>query len=120
MNEHDVLNEEALHIIREVHEDPSVNQRILSERLNISLGKTNYLLKALAQKGLIKIANFTKHPKKGKAVQYLLTKRGLKEKADLTYHFLKVKEKEYERLKAEYSRYIADIKKYKNPGGDDA
>ena len=66
MNEHDTPKEETLYIIREVAENPSVNQRILSERLNISLGKTNYLLKALAQKGFIKAVNFTKFSKKSK------------------------------------------------------
>ncbi len=108
MNEHDSVKEETLHIIREVDENPAVNQRLLSERLNISLGKTNYLLKALAQKGLIKIVNFTKFPQKSKrkVVKYLLTKKGLDEKIGLTHHFLQKKEKEYKRLKEEYEKYV--------------
>lgn len=118
MNEHDVFKEENLHIIREVHENPSLNQRLLSKRLNISLGKTNYLLKELAKKGIIKIANFTKNPRKGKAVKYFLTKRGLQEKIDLTYHFLKVKEKEYERLKDEYDRHVTALKSQDNAQED--
>jgi len=112
MNEQDLLREETLSIIREVDENPTLNQRLLSQRLNISLGKTNYLLRALAQKGIIKIGNFSKFPGKTKrrAVKYLLTKKGLTEKINLTRHFLKVKEKEYERLKEEYSRYIVHLK----------
>lgn len=112
MNEHTPIREETLHIIREVEENPSANQRLISEKLNISLGKTNYLLRELTKKGLIKIVNFTKFPQKSKkkAVKYLLTKKGLQEKISLTHHFLKVKEREYERLKAEYQKYLGDMK----------
>ena len=54
MNEHNDFKEEALYLIREVEENPALNQRFLSQRLNISLGKTNYLLKELIKKGFIK------------------------------------------------------------------
>lgn len=117
MDERNLPKEETLYIIREVDENPSMNQRILSERLNISLGKTNYLLKALAQKGIIKIGSFTKFSQKGKhkTVKYLLTKRGLQEKIELTRHFLGVKEKEYEKLKTEYNKYLQN-KEMENVG----
>jgi EPS-associated MarR family transcriptional regulator len=122
MNEHTFQKEEALDIIRELEENPFVNQRSLSEKLNMSLGKTNYMLKALAQKGFIKIANFTKVPQKNKrkAVKYLLTQDGIQQKIALTYHFLKLKEREYERLKSEYSKYAATINRQKTLGGEDA
>ena len=110
MNEYDSIKEETLHIIREVDSDPSLNQRLLSKKLNMSLGKTNYLLRELAKKGLIKIVSFSKNPKKGKTVKYLLTKKGIQGKIDLTYHFLKVKEKQYEVLKEEYKKYAANTK----------
>ena len=122
MNEHAYVTEDTLNIIREVDKNPVLNQRLLSQKLNISLGKTNYLLRALAQKGFIKIVNFTKFPKKSKqrAVKYLLTKKGLTEKINLTQHFLKVKEKEYERLKEEYDRYITHLKETATGGKDNA
>lgn len=112
MNEHDPLQEEALHIISEVADNPATNQRLISKRLNMSLGKTNYLLKALAQKGFIKLAYFSKIPSKNKqkAVKYLLTKKGIQAKIELTYHFLKIKEREYEKLKEDYEKALASSK----------
>ncbi len=111
MDEQELMtNEETLHIIREVEENPSLNQRILSEKLNISLGKTNYLLRELAKKGLVKIVNFSKNPGKARKMKYLLTTKGLQQKVELTYHFLKVKEQEYKRLKDEYEKYALNTK----------
>ncbi len=106
MNEHNFYKEEDLEIIKEVEKNPSLNQRLLSQKLNISLGKTNYLLKELVKKGAIKIVGFSGNPEKTKKVKYLLTKKGLQEKANLTYHFLKVKEKEYKKLKEEYEKHV--------------
>lgn len=110
MNEHNLLKEEALHIIREVEENPSLNQRLLSKRLNISLGKTNYLLKELIKKGIIKAVSFSTNPEKARKLKYILTQKGLDEKITLTFHFLKAKEKEYNRLKTEYEKYVNDVK----------
>jgi len=112
MNEHDpiYIKEDTLHVIREVEQDPALNQRILSQRLNISLGKTNYLLKELVKKGIIKIRNFSQNPKKGRTARYVLTMKGLEERANLIRHFLKVKEEEFERLKDEYNKYALGIK----------
>ena len=113
MNEHNPIKEETLHIIREVHENPSLNQRLLSKRLNISLGKTNYLLKELAKKGIIEIVNFSTNPGKAKKLHYILTRKGVEEKISLTSHFLRKKEKEYKRLKKEYERYALSREKGK-------
>lgn len=107
MSENNRFKEESLLLIREVSKDPSINQRLLSKRLDISLGKTNYLLKELAKKGFVKIHNFSKNPKKSKTVRYMLTKKGIDERVNLTRHFLKVKESEFERLKEEYASYIS-------------
>ena len=105
MNEHDLFDkEDTLRLISEVSENPSLNQRLLSGRLNISLGKTNYLLRKLIQKGIIKIVSFSKKPGKAKKIQYILTQKGLEEQMTLTVHFLKAKEKEYKRLKDDYER----------------
>ncbi len=113
MNEHKVYKEETLHLIRNIEENPSSNQRLLSQKLNISLGKTNYLLKELAKKGIIKIVSFSKNPGKAKKLKYVLTQKGLEEKATLTFHFLKAKEKEYKRLKAEYEKYTSGMENIK-------
>ena len=108
MNEPEMIKEEALHIIREVDKDPSLSQRLLSKKLNLSLGKTNYLLKELVKKGILKIASFSKNPGKAKKVKYFLTKKGLEEKINLTHHFFKVKEKEYRGLKQEYDKILEE------------
>ncbi len=107
MDERDVLKEETLNLIREVDENSSLNQRLLSQRLNISLGKTNYLIKELAKKGIIEIVNFSTKPGKAKKLKYILTRKGLDHKIKLTFHFLQQKEREYKRLKEEYERYVA-------------
>jgi EPS-associated MarR family transcriptional regulator len=96
--------EEILHIIKHLESDPSVTQRVLSNRLNISLGKTNYLLKELIKKGLIKAQNFSHNSGKIQKVNYLLTKEGLDERLRLTGYFLKAKEDEYNQMKKEWDR----------------
>lgn len=106
MNGEDFFKEETLEIIKEIESNSSLNQRVLSEKLNISLGKTNYLLKELAKKGLVKIRSFSKNPRKARKLRYILTPKGLEQKMMLTYYFLKVKEKEFNRLKREYESYM--------------
>lgn len=96
--------EENLLLIKEIDANPASTQRILSEKLGFSLGKTNYLLKELGKKGLIEIRNFTGNPGRAKKIQYLLTKEGIEHKAELAYHFLKKKESEYNLLKEEWAR----------------
>ena len=105
MSEHNIFKEETLQIIREVEGNPSVNQRILSRKLNVSLGKINYLIRELIMKGAIKIAGFSTNPEKGKRLRYILTQKGMEEKVSLTFHFLKAKEREYRELKEEYEKY---------------
>lgn len=100
MDEQD-LKEDVLRILRVLTSEDDFSQRDLSGRLGMSLGKTNYLLKSLAQKGLIKVKRFTTRPWKTKKLKYILTKKGLDEKLRLTYYFLKKKEKEYLELKRE-------------------
>lgn len=97
-----IPKEEILHIIKHVETDPSVSQRILSNRLNISLGKTNYLLKELIKKGFVKAGDFSHNTGKLRKVHYLLTKEGLEEKIRLTRYFLKTKEQEYRIMKKEW------------------
>jgi len=99
----DLETEEALSVLREIDADPEMTQRALSSRLGLSLGKINFLIKALVEKGLIKAENF-KNSKNKIAYLYTLTPRGLEEKTNATYHFLKRKMLEYERLEVEISQ----------------
>ena len=87
----------VLHLLEE---QPALTQRELAEKLAISLGGVNYCLKALAEMGHIKAGNFSKNPHKS-VYLYLLTPKGISEKAQLTAGFLKRKMTEYQALKQE-------------------
>ena len=93
-------DEIAYKLLKSIEEDPSQSQRDLSLSLGISLGKLNYCLKALIDKGLVKAGNFRKNPQKQDYL-YLLTPQGIEEKAKVTMRFLKRKVKDYEELKRE-------------------
>ncbi|WP_084591188.1 MarR family EPS-associated transcriptional regulator [Desulfonatronovibrio magnus] len=94
------------HIFKQVQDNPEITQRELAAKTGISLGKVNYCLQALVNKGFIKATNF-KNSKKKSAYLYKLTPQGLEEKAKLTVRFLKYKMDEYDRIKAE----IEELKK---------
>ena len=96
--------EETLAIIKEIETNPATTQRAVSEKLGISLGKTNYLLRELIRKGIIKGESFSTNPGKLSKISYLLTPKGLEAKIRLTYHFLKIKETEYNILKEEWEK----------------
>ena len=85
-------------VLRKLEKNPSITQRELSNKLGISLGKINYCLKELRNKGLIKISNFRKNKNKITYV-YLLTPKGISAKTKLTINFMKIKLREYEDLK---------------------
>lgn len=104
--------EEILHIIKHLENDPGVTQRALSSRLNISLGKTNYLLKELIKKGLIKAQDFSHNSGKFQKVNYLLTKEGFEAKMRLMHYFFKAKESEYNMMKKELENLIEENKDY--------
>lgn len=89
-----------LKLLKLLEKNPQLTQRELAHQLGISLGKTNYCLKALKEQGWLKWGNFSTNPNK---LQYmhLLTPKGISEKLTLTIHFLECKEKEYEHLKEE-------------------
>lgn len=107
-------NEEILTIIRELEVDPSATQRTLAGKLGISLGKTNYLLKELIKRGLIKSKHFSTHPEKLRKIKYILTKEGFEKKIVLIEHFLAKKEAEYVFLKKEWEELIAKNKSKEN------
>ena len=83
-----------------MQENPDLTQRELAEKLGISVGGLNYCLKALMEKGLVKMKNFTNSKNKFGYV-YVLTPTGMAEKAAITHRFLQRKMDEYEELKAE-------------------
>ncbi len=96
-----VLNDENRYkLLKLLHDNPDMNQRQIASALGLSLGKANFCLKALVEKGWVKVGNFSRSPNK-KAYVYLLTLRGIEEKAAVTREFLERKQKEYEDLKAE-------------------
>jgi len=107
--------EETLFIFKELEANPNTTQRDLSTRLNISLGKTNYLLRELILRGFIKAKSFTSNPGKLRKIQYLLTEKGLQEKLRLVKHFLQIKELEYNQLKQEMEHSLSII--IANPKG---
>ena len=95
------MNEEISYkLFKLIEEDAGISQRELAKEMGISLGKTNYCLKGLMEKGWLKARNF-KNSNNKIAYAYVLTPRGLREKTKITARFLKRKVSEYETLKAE-------------------
>ena len=92
--------EDHFNILRKIKKKPNSTQRELAKELGFSLGKFNYCIKALQQKGFIKIKNFKRNPKKINYL-YVLTPQGITEKTKLTLNFMKRKIREYDELKKE-------------------
>lgn len=93
-------SQDHFEILRKIKNNPNSSQRELAEKLGFSLGKLNYCLKALKEKGLIKINNFAKNPSKINYI-YILTPKGIASKTKLTINFMKRKMAEYDELKKE-------------------
>ena len=96
-------NQDHLNILRNISKNSNANQRQLAKSLGFSLGKLNYCLNALKNKGLIKMKNFKKNPKKLNYF-YVLTPKGISEKTKLTINFMQRKMKEYEELRKEIDK----------------
>ena len=103
-----VTNEFGYKILKLLETAPSMSQRDLARDIGISLGKVNYCLNALIEKGLIKVENFRKSKIK-KSYLYLLTPHGIKEKSKIALDFLKQKLTEYEFLKQEIEQLQQEI-----------
>ena len=99
------------YILKQVQENPEITQRELAQISGVSLGKLNYCLRALVDKGLIKMESFRQNPQKSRYL-YVLTRRGVEEKAHLTSRFLRKKLAEYETLKREIEQLREEV------GGD--
>ena len=94
-------------ILKSLEQDSRSTQRQLSNNLGVSLGKVNYCIKSLIEKGLIKVNNFRNNNKI--QYSYLLTPKGIEEKAKLTLDFIRIKTQEYNALRQE----IEGLKKEK-------
>lgn len=97
-------------ILKLIEDNPEVSQRELAKKLGISLGKANYCLNALIEKGALKASNF-RNSKNKKAYMYKLTPQGIEDKAAVTMRFLKRKMQEYEVIKTELEQLQSDMKK---------
>jgi EPS-associated MarR family transcriptional regulator len=97
-------------ILKLIADQPEISQRELAQKLDISLGKTNYCLKALIERGLVKVSNFRNNKNK-LAYMYLLTPSGIEDRASTTINFLKWKMKEYELLQLEIEELRREAEK---------
>lgn len=100
---------QRLELLKLLQDQPQMSQRDLAQAMGVSLGKANYCLKALMEKGLVKLANFRKNPDK-REYAYLLTPAGLEEKTRITMSFLKRKLAEYEALEREIEQLRGELK----------
>ena len=98
-------------VLRAIEAAPTASQRELAHTLGISLGKTNYCLKALLNKGWIKVRNF-KNSENKLAYRYLLTPKGIENKARLTLAFLERKREEFEMIKQEIERLTREAESF--------
>ena len=93
-------DQDKLNVLRKIQKRPDSTQREFAKELGFSLGKFNYCIKALKQKGFIKIKNFKQNPNKINYL-YVLTPKGIAEKTKLTVNFMERKMHEYDELKKE-------------------
>ena len=101
--------ETHLKVLRHLEDNPSVTQRELAEALGISLGKANYCMKALIDKGMVKANNFKNSANK-RAYLYILTPKGIETKARISVRFLQRKIEEYEALRIEIEQLKTELK----------
>jgi EPS-associated MarR family transcriptional regulator len=106
-----IQEDKAFRVLRILEQEPDISQRALAARLGLSLGGLNYCLKALIDKGFVKLENFSNSRHKFGYV-YILTPAGLAEKTLLTGRFLKRKMRDYESLRAE----IEDLRRAAQDG----
>ena len=99
--------ETHLKILKHIQTNPDVSQRQLAEELGVSVGKVNYCLRALIDKGFVKAGNFKRNTDK-LSYLYLLTPKGIEEKASLTTNFLKYKIAEHEKITQEIEQLKQD------------
>lgn len=97
-------SQDSFEVLRKINKKPNTSQRELAEQLGFSLGKLNYCLKALVDKGYIKINNFNEKKNKLNYFRYVVTPKGISERTKLTINYMKRKMKEYDELKKELDK----------------
>jgi EPS-associated MarR family transcriptional regulator len=110
-----LTDEYRYRILKLLAADPHASQRRIADELGISLGRVNFCLQALIEKGLVKVNNFRSSTNK-RAYLYLLTPKGIEEKAVVTARFLRRKLDEYETLKRELEELQREASKATQPG----
>ena len=103
------MDENHLKTLKIIEENPVLSQRHLARELNLSLGKANYIINALIQKGYLKAKRF-KNSNNKRSYTYYLTSEGIKKKFELTYQFFRTKSKEFEQLREEIKVLEQEIK----------
>ncbi len=101
-------HETRLKMLRLLDEEPMLSQRDIARRLGVSLGSANYCMRALIEKGWVKVNNFRRSDNK-LGYTYILTPSGVTERAIQTKYFLKRKLEEYEQLKVEIASLQAEL-----------
>ena len=104
MNMKNNKTEDNFEILRNLYKNPDSSQRDLAKKMGLSLGKLNYCLKALKDKGFVKIKKFKKTSNKIGHIKYVLTPQGISLRTKLTINFMKRKMKEYDELKMELKK----------------
>ena len=99
----DKNNQDYFNVLRKIQKNPNLTQREFAKELGFSLGKLNYCLKALKEKGIIKIQNLKKNKNKLNYI-YILTPKGISKKAKMTINFMKLKMREYEELRSDLKK----------------
>lgn len=107
-----------LQMLKLLQANPGLSQRQLAAQMGVSLGKANYCLRALVEKGLVKLGNFGKNPNK-RQYAYILTPAGMEEKTRITLAFLKRKETEFEAIRREIESLKGDLKSQPMAGQGD-
>ena len=120
--EKDILSESNIddndfQVLKYLDNTQITSQREISKSLNISLGKINFILKALINKGIVKARNF-KNNKNKRAYAYYLTREGIEEKSRLTIKFFQRKMNEYDNLKRELKALQTEIENNEKGKGD--
>jgi EPS-associated MarR family transcriptional regulator len=111
-----LTDEVRYRLLQLLEPNPELSQREVARELGISLGKVNYCLKALVDKGWIKAANF-KNSKNKAAYMYLLTPRGIEAKARVTAHFLQIKMREFAALRDEIGQIRREVQRQARRSG---
>jgi len=94
-------------VLKTLEEHPDYSQRELAAAIGLSLGRTNYVLHALMEKGLVKIGKFLRSDEKLMKTAYILTPEGVRERVRLTQGYIERKQIEYEALRAELEKLRA-------------